>query len=80
MKYIVSESQIEEFLKKCLDLRDDQQKCIYLNLMELAKELMTNEIDDSAIPEIREKTRKILSSTARKVEKKQGRPKRNITE
>lgn len=44
MKYIVSESQIEDFLSKALDVKDTNQKHVYIGVMELAKELMSTSL------------------------------------
>lgn len=41
MKYIVSQSQIEDFLSKSLDVKDPSQKHVHIGIMELAKELMS---------------------------------------
>jgi len=44
MKYIVSESQIEDFLSKALDIKDSNQKHVYLGVMELAKDLLSTQL------------------------------------
>lgn len=44
MKYIVSESQIEDFLSKSLDVKDCNQKHIYIGVMEFAKELLSMQV------------------------------------
>ena len=39
MKYVVSKSQLEEFFIKLLDVRDENQKRIYLKVIDLAEEI-----------------------------------------